>query len=290
MKKISVVLGLWMFAVVCGAQGVMKLDTNNITLGDQVTLSMKGMKEYPTLEQLNQNDVVALREWYDTATNTMFATLTSFEEGNHVIKFSDDDSLVLVVNDVADVDTTKNDIKDISGIIKMPYTFWEIFRWILLAIAVAALGAGIWWVSKRLKAHKPIIELPKAPPVPADVKALDALEKLRLKQMWQQGKIKEYHTELTDIVRMYLEEDWGIASTDMTSDQTLDAFESTRARTEENEAMLRRILRTADMVKFAKSEPLPFEHDRSLSDANGFVKELAAEKKKEQQTINNSKS
>ena len=228
------------------AQVVYQLDTNNITIGDQVTLSISGVENYRTLEELNQNGVVALKQWEDTVKRIQYTTLTSFDEGNHSIMFGAEDSLVLAVNDVEGVDTVNVQIKDIAPIIKVKYTFWEIFRWILLGLAVAALIVGIIYIVKRVKAHKPIIELHPEPVIPPDEKALKALETLRRKELWQTGKVKEYYTELTDIVRNYLEEAWGINSTDMTSDETLDAYHDSRAYDDVCETKLRQMLRTAE--------------------------------------------
>ena len=41
-----------------------------------------------------------------------------------------------------------------------------------------------------------------------------------------------------------------------------------------NISALRDIFNTADMVKFAKSEPSPHEHERSMDEAVGFVGEM----------------
>lgn len=257
------------------AQVIYQLDTNNITIGDQVTLSIKGVENYHTMEELNQNGVIALKQWVDTTKEMQYTTLTCFDEGDHSIKLGEEDSLVLVVNDVEGVDTVNVQIKDIAPIIKVKYTFWEIFRWILLGLAVAALIVGIIYIVKRMKAHKPIIELHPEPVIPPDERALKALEELRRKEMWQSGKVKEYYTELTDIVRNYLEEAWNINSTDMTSDETLEAYHDSKAFNEGCEAKLRQMLRTADMVKFAKGEPLPNEHTQAMNHAVEFVDALA---------------
>lgn len=273
-----------MMGALVSAQVVYQLDTNNITIGDQVTLSISGVENYRTLEELNQNGVVALKQWEDTVKRIQYTTLTSFDEGNHSIMFGAEDSLVLAVNDVEGVDTVNVQIKDIAPIIKVNYTFWEIFRWILLGLAVAALIVGIIYIVKRVKAHKPIIELHPEPVIPPDEKALKALETLRRKELWQTGKVKEYYTELTDIVRNYLEEAWGINSTDMTSDETLDAYHDSRAYDESCETKLRQMLRTADMVKFAKGEPLPNEHTQAMSHAVEFVDALAG-KSREQSAV-----
>lgn len=267
-----VVLTMGMLA---SAQAVYQLDSNNITIGDQVTLTISGESNYRTMEELSQNGVLALKQTYDSVNHLQFTTITSFDEGEHSIKFGDEDSIVLAVNDVEGVDTVNIEVKDIADIIKVRYTFWEIFRWILLGLAVVAVVVAIVYVIKRLKAHKPIIELHVEPPIPPDTRALNALEELRRKELWQAGKLKEYYTDLTDIVRNYLEEAWDIPSTDMTSDETLEAFSSCKAYSETNDTKLRQILKTADMVKFAKSEPLPNEHTQAMNYATEFVVSLS---------------
>ena len=275
MKRVSLFLVVLTIGMLVSAQAVYQLDSNNITIGDQVTLTISGESNYRTMEELSQNGVLALKQTYDSVNHLQFTTITSFDEGEHSIKFGDEDSIVLAVNDVEGVDTVNIEVKDIADIIKVRYTFWEIFRWILLGLAVVAVVVAIVYVIKRLKAHKPIIELHVEPPIPPDTRALNALEELRRKELWQAGKLKEYYTDLTDIVRNYLEEAWDIPSTDMTSDETLEAFSSCKAYSETNDTKLRQILKTADMVKFAKSEPLPNEHTQAMNYATEFVVSLS---------------
>lgn len=288
-----------------------RLDSNTITLGDQVRLALTASTSqklplvFPTLEELSGNDIVAVSQHFDTSDNQITQTtiLTSFEEGTHTLKglqvgvaqngtvvpfYPAGDSIVLKVLDVAGVDTTSLDIKDIASTMKVPYTFWEIFRWVLLALGIAAIVFLAIYLSRRIKEHKPIIPIPETPPIPAYVQALNNLEHLRTRSLWQQGMIKEYHTELTDVLRTYLEQDFDISSAEMTSDQTLEAFEETLPAEKSLLGDLRHILQTADMVKFAKSEPLPTEHDKSMSLAKNLVNELSKIKQSEQPSPENS--
>ncbi len=264
----------------------------NITIGDQVdmVISVSGNKLdgclFPSPDQWNSSNLIVVGQRLDTLNNdkgvtvSLHTILTVFDEGVYstggmVVQMGPQalavDSLMLTVSDVMGVDTTKAEIKDIAGVMKEPYTFWEIFRWILLVIVVAAVVWAILFVSKKLKKSEPIIVRPQAPPIPAPQRALNQLESLRSKGLWQSGKVKEYHTELTDIVREYLRGQYGIDSAEMTTDQTLDAFRDSRAFDTDSESLLRRILRTADMVKFAKAEPQPHEHDLSMKQAQEFV-------------------
>ena len=248
-----------------------RLDSTTIMLGDQTVLAVDKTPVYPSLEDLSNNDIVAIRQWIDTADGTLYTVLTSFEEGEHWLHVGDD-SVLLTVNDVPGVDTTTTNIRDIANIMSQPYTFGEITRVVLIVLLIAAVVATAVFIYLRIKRKKPLISIPQAPPLPPDTRALQRLEQLRKQQLWQQGMVKEYYTELTDTVRVFLEEACGIQSTEMTTDQTLDSFRANPACNGDNEAMLRQTLQAADMVKFAKSQPQPYQHDLALGQAIDFIK------------------
>lgn len=284
MKKIIIIGLIGLMGHVHG-QAIAKLSADTIALGDQTTLSIQRALTYPSTEQLSQNGIVALSQNYDSTQHTLYTTLTSFEPGTHYVILSEDDSLMLTVLDV-DVDTTSAEIRDIAPIEKVPYTFWEIFRWILLGLGILALALGGWWFWKKWKSGKVSKWLSNEPvdTRTPEERALDNLEALRQKQLWQSGRVKEYHTELTDTVRTFIEEATGIRATDMTSDETIEEMENGKWTVDNS--LLRDIFTTADLVKFAKSEPLPHEHDRSMSEATEFVKSLWEQVKPKEEVPN----
>lgn len=252
-------------------QNMAQLSADTILLGDQTILSIPRSNVYPSVDQLNQNGIEALRQEFDSARGMMQTTLTSFEPGVHYIKLNENDSLPLTVLDI-DVDTTTAEIRDITPIENVPYTFGEIIRWILLGLGIGVLSFTGWWAYS----HRRKIPLLAAFSAPVDTRtpmerALDNLETLRKKQLWQSGRTKEYHTELTDTVRTFIEESTGIHATEMTSEECVNALmgESVSADTT---TLLRNVFITADLVKFAKREPLPYEHQRTYDNAVEFVK------------------
>ncbi|MBE9481570.1 MAG: hypothetical protein IMY69_07740, partial [Bacteroidetes bacterium] len=112
------------------------------------------------------------------------------------------------------------------------------------------------------------------PKIPPHVIALDALEKLRINKLWQSGKIKEYHTEITDIIRVYIHERFGIDAMEMTTDEILASFNKKNDEVDDGlKNKLKQTLMLADLVKFAKEKPLPLENDKSLNNSIDFVKE-----------------
>ncbi len=285
-----------------GVSVTARLDTSSITIGEQTTLHINiecGEKKtihLPQLDELNLGAIEALEMTVDTLRDNsgrtsieQRITITSFEAGKHFVNgirigiidggntvfIAPSDTLALSITYLADADTTKCEMMKDASPLKEPMTFWEIIRWFVLCLIAAAIAAIIIWVIKRRKEHKPIVVLPKAKPVPADKKALSELETLRRKELWQKGRIKRYYTEITDIVRRFLRNMYGISAAEMTTRQTLQAFHGIEDWSEDSESMLRQLLQKADMVKFAKSQPESYEHDAAMQKAIDFIRNVA---------------
>jgi len=177
------------------------------------------------------------------------------------------DALSIEVKAVA-VDTTQA-IKDIKGIQEVPYELTEFIPWLLGGLAIAALiVAGIYIWLRRRKVIQPT--LPAKPNIPPWDKAYAALQKLSEERLWQQGKEKVYHSNLSGILRIYIEEQFGMPALESTSDEIIRMCER-HAELSAFQSQLRQILQIADLVKFAKANPLPAEHERSLVLAFEFL-------------------
>ncbi len=163
-------------------------------------------------------------------------------------------------------------IADIKPPIDTPITFMEALPTGLYILGGLLLIAIIIILIRRLKGGeaKPILVRSKPKP-PADFTALSSLDELKKKKLWQRGKHKIYQSELTDIVRTYIEERYQVIAMEQTSDETLETIASTGLLNQELFEKLKKMLTLADLVKFAKMEPLPDEHERSMTDAYDFV-------------------
>ena len=164
-------------------------------------------------------------------------------------------------------------ITDIKDIEKAPIYWWGILRWILLVLAVIGLfvGAyyGVLWYRKHFFKEEEVIE----PELlrPADEVALEKLDEIKAQKIWKDGKVKEYQTELTDVVREYIGRRFDVQSTEKTSDETLRAMKPLIDK--ELFAKLSKMLQLADLVKFAKWHTTPDENEQALSTAYEFVNE-----------------
>jgi hypothetical protein len=95
----------------------------------------------------------------------------------------------------------------------------ELLPWILLVFGLAIL---VWYLFRYFRKRKPDTSpgIWKATE-PPHVVALYELDRLRSEQLWQKGMIKEYYTRLTEIVRIYIERQFGVMAMEQTSNETI---------------------------------------------------------------------
>jgi hypothetical protein len=177
------------------------------------------------------------------------------------------------------MDSTDIAITDIKDIHTPPIWWWGILRWVVLALAIAGLGVGAYYLIRWIRANytddKIHIKVQKkqVPTRPAEEIALEKLDAIREAKIWQTGQVKEYHTQLTDVVREYIALRFNINSTEQTSDETLQAIRGLLTDKRELFEDLRKMLTLADLVKFAKWTSTADENELSLRSAYVFVKE-----------------
>ncbi|ATA92719.1 hypothetical protein CGC56_01765 [Capnocytophaga canimorsus] len=192
--------------------------------------------------------------------------LTQFDSGSYTIprqkievnsKSYYTDSLWVQVRNIP-VDTLKQplyDIKPIMGVEKsssFPYQFlFFVFGWLavllisILLVLLRKKKRGFWF---------------KKTPLPPFEKAILGLKNLQNSKYLIESKHKEYYSELTDIVREYLEDEVRILAKESTTDELLGKIELLQesgklSLSSETITNLRSVLQTADLVKFAKNKP-----------------------------------
>ena len=159
---------------------------------------------------------------------------------------------------------------------KTPVKFYEVegmsIYWILAALAIIAAV----YLLIRYRDDKPIIRKIKIEPkVPAHVRAITGIEELRQSGGPHSEDSKAYYTQLTDILREYINDRFGFNATEMTSYEIMERLEECRDK--ESLSELRDLLSTADMVKFAKFKPMLNENDQNLINALEFVNDTKIE-------------
>jgi hypothetical protein len=272
-----------------------KLDQQTIRIGDQTKLrlivhqTLKEKVNFPKLADTltgkvqivsSRLDTVIDQNAHNQATVTQSYTITSFDQGTYTIPSYSIGSaagvlktneLTLMVQTVQ-VDTTKA-IYDIKQPLTVSYTFWDWLKdhwiWVALGLAVVIAIIGvIWYLRKRPKTVTIIKEV--KPDVPAHIIALGKLQQLRDKKLYQQDAVKQYHSELSDIIREYLEKRYVIKTHEKTTDEIFAALKYMDIANEYR-VKLNQVLILADLVKFAKEKPLPVDNELSMENALGFV-------------------
>lgn len=305
--KIKTIIGLIGLLSIIYTQGYAQnfkaeaiLDSNQILIGDQIhvdfTLTMPQNSTVPmptlTQEMLSASGIDLVNS---SAIDTNISgqeiryhqqwTITAFDSGAYLFPsiavlspdsqlLAQSQSLPFFVNTVA-VDTTAA-IRDIKKIARVPLTFKEILPYLLIGLAAAAvLALVIWFILKHERKTKPQKKVVKAKPkIKPHITALKELEKLKTKKLWQNGQVKQYYSELTDIIRTYIDGRYDINAMEMiTADILTELDEAGLSHKLHQE--LEQTLTTADLVKFAKMEPLPDDHDRCYKQAVEFVQETA---------------
>lgn len=187
------------------------------------------------------------------------------------------------------VDTAEASIKDIKSTFDEPFDWREYLPyayWCLGALAIVTVV--IILVYKYGKKGKEVVKevRPKEPP---HLTALRSLEEIRHKKLWREGRYKEYHTLISDALRMYIEGRYGVSAMELTSDEIFKVMNS-QVIDGISKEKLRQVLTLADYVKFAKVIPIDVENEMSLTNAFDFVngtkrEEIVEEKTTEPTTI-----
>jgi hypothetical protein len=210
--------------------------------------------------------------------------ITSFDSGRYQVKpvfaevksdaglkryYSDYSLLEVIRVKIAPADTTAK-IFDIIKPYKAPITLGEVLPWLLVIALVAAIAWLAFRFLRKFKRSEPGMET-FIPREAAHIIAFRELEKLREEKLWQMGEIKRYYTKLTEILRQYLENRFSVYSLELTTAETLETLVKTGFKKDESYNTLKTILSGADLVKFAKYNPVPTENESHFQNSWNFV-------------------
>jgi hypothetical protein len=251
------------------------VDTTTVLIGGQLNYTLQiaadSMAEVKFPEKLNIAPFEIIQSFpIDTLRaqqNYLFTkryALIQFDSGNYWIppqrvlingfpKISD--SIPIRVNTVV-VDTLKQPLFDIKPLIALQRNYDQLIARILWGILFLVFLIGGLWTYLRMQRRA---EERKAA-LPPFEKAIEALKALEKQKPQEQEEYKFYYSQLTTIVRRYLEEDAKIAALESTSAELLKKlmlFKDTGKIPLEKETLerLQKVLETADLVKFARAVP-----------------------------------
>jgi hypothetical protein len=298
---LPLMLSAQQFRAVEPLQFKLSLDTNKMLIGEQTQLHLQAefrkgsVLQWPQIGDTITADIEVVRK---SAIDTIASnkvdfiilnqdiTITAFDSGYFVIPpmhllynsagsaldstamIAESNALLLEVKGIP-VDL-KKEFKDIKPILEEPIRFSEILPWLLAALGLIVLVLLIIYIYSRYKQNKPLLPIPQAPKEPAHIIALRKLNALSDKKLWQTGAVKEFYSELTDIMREYMEHSMHFGAMEMVSDDIISNLEQ-KGLPEDLMQSTQEVLQTADLVKFAKMKPLADENDRALKWGFDFV-------------------
>ncbi len=290
--KIRILLFLLFISTVTFSQQVtVEVDTTNIRIGEQffykISVSDTANVIIPKLEQIQGLEVLEDLK-IDTIKNNLIKKylMTGFDSGAFYIPSQQifirnrahiTDSILINVATVA-VDTLKQKMFPIKAIQSEPYVFDDFKPYIIWVILGLLLIAGIIYYFKTRKKEE-ITEEEIIALLPPYEEAIERLYKLDEKLLWQNNQVKKYYSELTEIVRAYVEKELKIPALESTTDElieTLTDFNDAKTIEVNKEVVkkLKALLSEADLVKFAKSKPLSHEIEEDRRDAEDVLNEL----------------
>jgi len=248
------------------------------TFQDTITSSVHIIKENNKIDTLSANkNLVILRKTY---------VISSYDSGQIIIPQL---PFILKVDTVLDtiyspiqsffvklvpIDTLKVPLKDIKKPLGAPITLKEIIdrfgTYILASVLLLIIIYLLIRYFRRKKEGKAFIEFKKTQE-PPHVIALKKLEELKNKKLWQHGKVKQYHIELSNIFREYIENQLKINALEQTSSEIIHSLKKTDKIDGSLIKDIEKMLEISDLAKFAKYQPLPDENDYAWKKVYEFV-------------------
>lgn len=270
-----------------------RLDSTRILIGDQVKLHIQlnapgNVRVQPpdltVFDSLKGIEIIDTTEW-DTLqrganyTLEQHLTLTSFDSGvyilpkipvsflqNGTIGKAETNTLRLEVTTIP-IQGDSMQIAPIKPIIEEPRTFEDLIPYLIPLLILIVVGCIIYLIVSRKK--RPKVVVPEKPLLAHEL-ALQKLVYLQQQKLWQKGDVKQYQTELTFIIREYLEKRFKIPALESTTDEIVANLRKTDLE-EPWRDRLQELFVNADLVKFAKAQPPMTIHEQGMQEAMAFV-------------------
>ncbi|TYA60180.1 BatD family protein [Formosa maritima] len=301
----------FLFTLFSYAQVTSTIDSTEIKIGEQITFRVEVEADTTDLVVFPEGQTFSpleMIESYKVDTTKKDATyqlikkygLTQFDSGRYTIprqkilvgdKTFFTDSLKVFVNNIA-LDTTEQGLYDIKPFIEVEKSasdWWKTLLIILITISIVS-SLLYWFVWRK----KPLTKEEEIALLPPYERAKLALKKLDESHYLEHSELKEYYSELTFIIRKYLDEKVYDRALESTTDELIYRLNLLKDGNQidipkEDIKNLESILKRADLVKFAKSAPdiELAKLDRNTIDLEiDHVKEALPEPTEEEKLLN----
>lgn len=190
-------------------------------------------------------------------------TVAFREEGDTIVHRVESDTLRVEVTSVLSADSTALELREIAGPAEVPADR----RWLIAipaALAAIAVGALLWRRRRGRAAAAGRM-------VPAHERAFARLERLLAEGLVEQGRYAEFAAAISDILRLYIEERFGLRAPERTTEEFLAEAAGGLAVREEQKRILGEFLTWVDLVKFAALEPSQQDVQRTFDTCRDFI-------------------
>lgn len=270
-----------------------KLDTADILIGEQTTIHLTVTTDrervvvcpIPTEALMPGVEVLSISQADSSVIDNRLIIkqdilITSFDSSLYLLPpfivvdgrdTISSDQVALKVSTVPVNADKPEEFYDIKNIWNAPFVLADYYPWIFGVLLALFVLCVIGYMIQRYRNRKSLIPFKKEEPkLPPHEQAIQELNRIKSRKLWQQGLDKEYYTQITEALRHYISGRYQVNAMEKTSEEILDIIEC------ENDAQsvyhtLKQILHLADFVKFAKFHPLPDENDLSMMNAYLFV-------------------
>jgi hypothetical protein len=188
-------------------------------------------------------------------------------ESDTTLRIAESNPIPVTIRGI-EVDTSQT-IRDIKPPLSVPISLEEILLYIGIVVVIAAVGYFIYQqIQKKKRALGEIVE--EKPLIPPHILAFQKLEELEVRRLWQAGEIKVFYSLATEIVRTYFEQRYGIMALEMTTGEVMMQLQKFKME-KSLSSFIELFLSSADLVKFAKYQPVVVENEQVISQARMIV-------------------
>lgn len=254
------------------------MDTNSILIGEQINFSISNpiteTEVWPTYDEFLADGIEIIKQGkLDTNENLISQNfiITAWDSGSYYIppiSFSETSRTEgLLLNAQTVILEEGAELKDIKQPMEAPIGWSDIWPWLLGIILFTLI---VFLLKKYVFNKKEVIKIKKPKVIiPPDITALQQLTKLDEAQVWQAGNVKEYHSEISEIIRRYTENRFNFIALELATEEIISELKS--KVNNEQLASITILLKRADLAKFAKRKPEETENKESMQLAKHFV-------------------
>ena len=258
----------------------MILNTNAADQVEWPAITDTLLKNVEVLE-LSKIDTTFDKETITLKSYRQSITITSFDSGYYAIK----PFVFIVNNEVVETEPillevrnipieNLEQIRDIKKPIEVELSWLDYvkmhYQKVLIGLLILLVIFVLYKFLMREKTEVVVVEKAK-PKIAPHIIALKKLYDLNGKKLWQNNKVKMYYTDLSEIVREYIENRFNVPALEQTTIEIISSIQHKSEINSDQKAALKDLLQLSDMVKFAKFKTLADENSKMYESALNFI-------------------